>query len=311
VIEKLFDIIVTGELNPDLILSGDIVPEFGQVEKLVDDAVLTIGGSAGIFACGAARLGLKVVTVGRVGNDEFGHFMIRSLQDKGVDTSGVIVDTKIHTGLSVILARTSDRAILTFPGTIPTLNYSEIRPELMIMARHLHLTSYYLQNALRPDVPALFDLAHENGLSVSLDTNYDPQEIWDGGIKNVLKRTDVFLPNDTECCAIAGITDVEEALGALAEYIPLIAVKMGSKGANLRISNQSGKVFQAKSTPVKVVDTVGAGDTFDAGLLYGYLSNWDVEKALQLATICGSLSTRQAGGTTAQPTLEEANQYMP
>ncbi len=309
--EKNFDILTVGELNPDLVLSGNVTPEFGQVEKLVENADLTIGSSSGIFACGAARLGLRVASIGRVGDDVFGHFMLRSLQERGVDTRGVIVDPNVRTGLSVILARGSDRAILTFPGAIPTLRLADIQPGLLAQARHLHLTCYYIQDALRPDVPALFDLAHQLGMSVSLDTNYDPAETWDGGVQEALKRTDIFLPNDTECCAIAGLPDVGAALSALAQRIEMVAVKWGAKGALGRTAGQPGQVFQAQSLPVQVKDTVGAGDSFDAGFLYGYLSGWEMERCLRLGATCGSLSTRQAGGTTAQPTLEEAKHFLP
>lgn len=157
---------------------------------------------------------------------------------------------------------------------------------------------------------ALFDLAHELGLTVSLDTNYDPAETWDGGIQQALKRADVFLPNETECCAIAGVSDVKQALAVLLERVPLVAVKQGAKGAMGRTAGPAGQVFQVESLPVEVMDTVGAGDTFDAGFLYGYLCGWDLERSLRLAVVCGSLSTRQAGGTTAQPALEEALQFL-
>jgi sugar/nucleoside kinase (ribokinase family) len=310
VIEKRFDVLTTGELCPDLILSGDVVPTFGQVEKLVDNAVLTIGSSSGIFACAAARLGMRVASIGRVGDDEFGHFMLRSLQKHNVDISGIIIDKEIPTGFSVILDKGNDRAILTYPGTIPTLRLSDIRLEILAQARHLHLTCYYIQDALRPDVPELFDIAHKLGLTVSLDTNFDPAVVWNEGINEVLPRTDVFLPNDTECCAIAGNQDVEVALEILAQVVPIVAVKRGGKGALGRSRSQVGQVFHAQSLPVPVVDTVGAGDTFDAGFLYGYLSKWDLQRSLRLGAICGSLSTRKAGGTTSQPTFEEALQFL-
>src|SRR5512136_1507308 len=100
---RTFDILLAGEINPDLILSGDVIPEFGQVEKLVDSAVLTIGSSSAIFACGAARLGLKVAFVGLCGEDIFGRFMLDELSQHGVDVSGVRVDPALQTGLSVIL----------------------------------------------------------------------------------------------------------------------------------------------------------------------------------------------------------------
>src|SRR3982751_3445905 len=102
--QRDFDIVVVGEINADLILKGDVTPAFGQVEKLVDDATLTIGSSSAIFACGAAHLGLKVAFIGKAGEDEFGRFMLREMQGRGIDTSDVIIDSTLKTGLSVILS---------------------------------------------------------------------------------------------------------------------------------------------------------------------------------------------------------------
>src|SRR5690349_16504837 len=94
-----FDILVAGEINPDLILSGNVIPEFGQVERLVDAASLTIGSSSAIFACGAARLGLKVAFIGVCGDDVFGHFMLDEMSRRAVDVSNVIVRSDGQTGL--------------------------------------------------------------------------------------------------------------------------------------------------------------------------------------------------------------------
>src|SRR5258706_2648767 len=101
-----FDIMVVGEINADLILKGDVTPAFGQVEKLLDDATLTIGSSSAIFACGAARLGLTVAFIGKTGEDKFGRFMLREMQRRGIDTSGVVIDATIETGLSGSLSIT-------------------------------------------------------------------------------------------------------------------------------------------------------------------------------------------------------------
>ena len=304
---KNFDIVVAGELNPDLILSGQVVPAFGQVEKLVDDATLTIGSSSAIFACGAARLGLRVAFIGKVGDDIFGQYMRQALEDYHIDTQGVLIDPQVRTGLSVILSQGNDRAILTYPGAIPCLKFAEIPRQLIAQARHLHLASYFMQEALRPDVPALFDLAHSKGLSVSLDTNYDPSEKWDGSLTEALERTDIFLPNATECCAIAGIRELAQAASLLAQKVKIVAIKLGRDGGQVYSRTQ---MHQAPSLQVQVTDTVGAGDSFDAGFIYGYLANWDLKRTLRLATACGSLSTRQAGGTAAQPTLEETIEYL-
>lgn len=304
---KDFDILVVGELNPDLVLSGGVTPEFGQVEKLVDDATLAIGASAAIFACGAARLGLRVAFTGIAGDDVFGHFMLGQLKERGIDTGGIIIDPRQRTGLSVILSRGSDRAILTYPGSIPALRLAEISPQLLARSRHLHLAGYYILDALRPDVPHLFDLAHRLGLTVSLDTNYDPSEKWDGGLAQVLPRTDVFLPNEAEAQAISGKDSVRGVLEVLANQVKVAVVKQGAQGA----AAQAGEQFAAaQALPVSVIDTVGAGDAFDAGFLFGYLSGWDLPHSLHLGCICGSLSTTAAGGTAAQPTLEQAQSFL-
>ncbi len=299
--DREFDVIVVGELNADLILRGDVTPAFGQVEQIVDDATLTIGSSSAIFACGAARLGLRAAFIGKAGDDEFGRFMLRELQQRGIDTSGVVIDPRLPTGLSVILSRPFDRAILTHLGSIAALRFDEIDLSLLSRARHLHLGSYYLLDALRPDVPQLFDEAKARGLTISIDTNYDPTEQWAGGLQETLQRVDVFLPNETELLAITHENSIETGLDRLAE-IPTVAVKLGARGAAARRGSQ---IVYTDSIPVKVVDTTGAGDSFDAGFVYAYLAGQDLAQTLRWACACGSLSTRAAGGTTAQATPAE------
>jgi sugar/nucleoside kinase (ribokinase family) len=277
---KPFDLLVVGEINPDLILRGDVTPAFGQVEKLVDDATLTIGSSSVIFACGVARLGLRVAFAGVVGDDVFGQFMVSQMLARGIDTSAIVLEPSLRTGLSVILSRATDRAILTFAGSIAALRYEQIDLAMLDRARHLHLGAFFMLDALRPDVPRLFSEARQRGLTTSLDTNYDPTERWDGGLRQVLPLVDVFLPNEAELCAI-----------------------VGSQGG---VARRGSTIAHAPALPVAVVDTTGAGDTFDAGFIYGFLHGWELAATLRLACACGSLSTRAAGGTAAQPTLAEA-----
>ncbi len=303
---KPFDLLVAGEINPDLILSGNVTPEFGQVEKLVDSATLAIGSSSAIFACGAARLGLKVAFIGKCGDDVFGRFMLAEMQKRNVDIGNVIVSRSESTGLSVILNQGSDRAILTHSGLIAELQASDIADSLLSRARHLHVASYFLQTKLQPDLPALFQRASLMGLSTSLDTNYDPSEQW-CGFDDLLSVTNVFLPNEAEAKSLTAAENAEEAANRLKVRVQAAAIKLGKDGA-LGIS-QSQKI-QVKSIPVKVVDTVGAGDSFDAGFIYGYLNGWELEKSLRLACVCGALSTQAAGGTTAQPTLEETMKFL-
>lgn len=297
-----FDIVVVGELNCDLILRGDVMPVFGQVEKLVEEATLTIGSSSAIFACGAARLGLRVAFLGKVGEDEFGRFMVRELQARGIDTSGVVMDTQVKTGLTVILSQGNDRAMLTYAGAIATFCAADINAALLPRARHLHLGSYFLQTALRPAVPQLFAEARAHGLTTSLDTNYDPAEQWQG-LDEVWPQVDIFLPNEAELLALTHCPEADEALIKMSECVPTVAVKLGARGSTAR---RGPLTATAGIVPVPVVDTTGAGDSFDAGFVYGHLAGWALARTLKFASVCGSLSTRAAGGTGAQATLTEA-----
>ncbi len=301
--ERKFDILVAGEINPDLILTDpNLEPRFGQAEILVQDAALTPGSSSVIFACGAARLGLNVAFIGVCGDDVFGRFMLAAMESRGVDISNVIIDPDRKTGFTVILNRVTDRGMLTHLGAIDALTTHDISDDLLAQARHLHIASYFLQTKLQADIPELFRRARTLGLSTSLDTNWDPAEKWTG-VHDLLPLTDVFLPNENEACALADMMDVEDATRSLAAISKIVAVKLGASGG---LAMRGEFVHRAPALPVEIVDTVGAGDTFDAGFVYGFLRGWSLQKSLGLAIACGSLSTQKSGGLEGQPTLPEA-----
>ncbi len=282
------------------------MPAFNQTEKLVDSATLTIGSSSAIFACGAARLGLNVGFIGVCGGDIFGRFMLDEMQKRSVDVSNVIVRKDGETGLSVILNQGADRAILTHSGLIATLRASDISDALLQRARHLHVASYFLQTNLQPDLPNLFQRARSLGLTTSLDTNYDPSEAWIG-FDELLSVTNVFLPNEKEARSLSGESNIDLAADKLKSRVETLAIKLGADGA---LGVHDGETVRIPSIPVNLIDTVGAGDSFDAGFLYGYLNGWSLKKSLQLARACGALSTQRAGGTDGQPTLNEAMKYV-
>jgi sugar/nucleoside kinase (ribokinase family) len=298
-----YDVVAVGDLNADLILSGDVTPLFGQVEKVIDDATLTMGGSTSIFACGAARLGLRVAFVGKVGRDPLGDFLLDTLAARGVDIGGVRRDAQVKTGLTTVLSRGVDRAMLTYLGTLGTLAAADVDWRIVAQARHLHLGCYYMLDALRPDAPRLFAEAQTRGLTVSLDTNYDPTEQWAGGIDAALAHVDIFLPNETEAKAIGRGATWQAGLAHLATRVPVVAVKRGGEGATVQ---RGDAVIAAPPLPVTVVDTTGAGDSFNAGFVYGHLAGWPLARTLSFAVACGSASTRAAGGIESQPTLDEA-----
>jgi sugar/nucleoside kinase (ribokinase family) len=302
------DVLVLGDVNPDLVLSdGTMDVTFGQAETLVDDAELTVGGSGAIMACGAARLGLRTALAGLVGPDQFGEFMLRAASERGVDVSGVVVDADVRTGLTVVLARPGDRAILTFPGAIAAMSAQRVDAALLARARHVHVAAFFLQTALAAGLAELLGAVRAGGATTSVDPNWDPSERWDGGLRELLPLIDLLLPNAVEACRLAETDDPAGAAATLAAAGPLAAVKLGADGA-LAVDGGGGGVVHA-APPQRVVDAmdaVGAGDSFDAGLLCALLGGRPLEDSLAFACACGTLSMRAAGGTAGQPTLAEA-----
>jgi sugar/nucleoside kinase (ribokinase family) len=305
------DLLVLGDVNPDLVLSdASLEVAFGQAETLVEDAELTIGGSGAIMACAAARLGVGTALAGLVGDDQLGAFMLDAVSARGVDVSGVVVEPGVRTGLTVVLARPGDRAILTFPGAISAMTADRVDAALVRRARHVHVSSFFLQTGLAPGLLDVLSDARAGGATTSVDPNWDPSGGWDGGLRALLDEVDVLLPNAVEACRIAGAADVKRAAAALAAHGPLVVVKLGADGA-LAVPGGGGDVLRAeppRGVP-EPMDAVGAGDTFDAGLLAGLLAGEPLADALALGCACGALSLRAAGGTAAQPTLEEAMRW--
>jgi ribokinase len=295
------DVLVVGDANPDLILRGDVRPRYGQAEQLLTAADLVLGGSASITAAGCARLGLRTGLLAAVGEDVFGDVTRRWLTERGVELIAVKPEAGVPTGLSVILSEVDDKAILTLPGTIPALRPQDITDEHLTGVRHLHVASLYLQPELARGLAGVFARARSLGLTTSLDTNWDPTGRWES-IAEILAATDVFLPNAAELRAVTGIEDVEVAAADLVRPGTTVVMKDGARGAR---AWWPGGTCAAPGLTVDVVDTTGAGDSFNAGFLAARLSGRPVSEAVAWAAAAGSLSTRAAGGTDAQATLEE------
>ncbi|GAA3130273.1 carbohydrate kinase family protein [Streptomyces rectiviolaceus] len=301
-----YDLLVIGDANPDVILGPLNGPlAFGQREQLVDAGSLTLGGSAAIMACGAARLGLKVAFAGRVGDDDAGRYLRDALTARGVDTRALHLDASRPTPLTVVLTQGDDRAILTAPGTLTAISGDDVPTELLADSRHVHAASYFLQPRLAADLPQLFRTARWHGASTSLDTQDDPSGQWEPtAIDAVLAETDILLPNAQEALHLAGLPSgsPRQAAELLAARVPLVAVKNGAAGA---LCHNGHTLLTAPALPLTPVDTVGAGDSFDAGFIAALLEGRPPHEALRFAAACGSLSTRANGGTPAQPTRDE------
>jgi sugar/nucleoside kinase (ribokinase family) len=291
-----FGVSVVGELNLDLVLYG--LPGHFELDRehLASNLSLTLGSSSAIFAHNFALLGNHVGFHSAVGDDPLGGLCLERLIESGADTTPVQRFPGKKTGLTVILPQPEKRFILTYPGVMAEMRFEDLDVAKILESRHLHLSSYFLQKALRPRVPDLFRLAKEAGLSTSLDTNDDPDGRWERDVLDVLPWVDVLLPNENEACLLARMNDPMLALDFLAKKVRLVVMKRGEKGAIVR---RGSETFEAPSPRVAAVDTIGAGDSFDAGFLHQFIRSAKVEECLRYGNRTGALSTTRSGGTEA------------
>lgn len=304
--DRPFDVLTALDVCVDFLVIGSPIPQFGQVEQLVEDYEIEMGGSAVIFASQCAKLGLRTTGAGRVGSDAFGQLFLEKLTATGVDLSAIIRDEQAKTGVGILLCRQNDRAILTYNGTIDGVNREMVAAQLP-HARHLHIASYYLMAALRPAWPDLAREAKAQGMTVSLDTNWDPDERWQG-IDALAGSVDVFMPNENEARAFTGESDLDAAITRLGEMFPVVVIKLGAAGA---MAACRGRITRVSGCPGVPVDTVGAGDNFDAGFLYGWLHNQPIERCLEIGCFCGSGSILARGGFAAQPLRADLLRAIP
>lgn len=301
-------ILVAGELNADLVFRDCQSYPMPGHEVLAEDARLVPGSSSMICAMGLARLGDLVAFVGKVGADGWGGFCVSALQDAGIDVAAVRRDANLRTGITASFSTSTDRALVTFAGAAGALRAGDIDDALLAGADHLHVSSYYLQSALRPDLKALFARAGELGLSTSLDPGFDPEQRWGNEWPCLLSEVDLFFPNDVELVGISGCESMLDAMHALDNGRTRIVVKRGRHGCAML--DGAGKLIESPAFAVDAVDSTGAGDSFDAGFLHAWLRDFPLAEAMRWGNACGALSTRGVGGTAQQADVDEVQTLL-
>ena len=304
---KRFDIAAIGELNVDIILNRiESEPEIGK-EKFAKDMTVTLGSSTAIFAANAASLGSKVCFVGLVGRDSFGDLVKTSLEAKGVDTR-YIKDGPTPTGATICMNYGEDRANLTYQGSMDVMGWDDIDKDVFDNARHIHLSSLFMQSALLRDIHKVLDAAQEKGITVSLDTQWDPVETWKLDYRSVLPKITIFMPNEKE---LQALTHKDSLEGAIAEVLPYLGnamvVKCGSKGSLLVRKNGNMKLLPAFLNS-DVVDAIGAGDSFNSGFISAFVKGLPLEDCQETGNLTGAVNTTAAGGTGAFTSLEHVRQ---
>ena len=291
-------LLMAGEINVDLVLTGcERLPEFGS-EVLASGFRQGPGSSSMICAIGLARLGHPVAFAGVTGADGWGDYCVDAMRGSGIDVSSVLRDATLQTGITVALSSLQDRALATYAGAIGALRQDMITDARLAGCGHLHVSSYYLQDALRPDLRDLFGRARNAGLTISLDPGFDPHQRWGTELVELLPMVDVFLPNEREACAISGESSALASLHALRNGRTLTVVKLGSDGC--MVLQDDGTPLAVPAHAVDVLDSTGAGDSFDAGFLHAWRQGKPLLECLRWGSACGSLSTRGIGGTACQ-----------
>jgi len=300
-------VLVAGELNVDIVLQGyHAFPEAGK-EVLVDDFVMVLGSASAICAMGLAKLGDPVSFLGKAGDDPWGRFCVECLTGRRIDVSHVACDPSLKTGVTVAITSPRDRALVSFLGSIAALRAEDVADAALAEADHLHVSSYFLQERLRPGMKGLFARARRFGLSTSLDPGFDPTESWGPDLSETLREVDVFFPNEVELRGLTGTDDVGDGLRRLENGRTRVVAKLGREGAP---TLEDGALLRAPAFAIEPLDTTGAGDSFNAGFLHAWLAGASSLDALRLGAACGALSTRGLGGTARQPDLAEATVFL-
>lgn len=291
------DITIAGEVNLDLILYGldEAIPVDREV--LGSNFELTLGSSSAILAHNLSVLRRRVGFITLCGSDAMGAIAMERLAEGGVELSrSKQGGPGTKTGVTILLPHGRSRRILTYPGIMLDMKVADLDIDYLASARHFHLSSLFLLRGLHAGLADLLRELKRRGLTLSLDTNDDPDGQWNGVLQEVLPLVDILLPNDDEVCRIARRGSMAEALDVLGDMIPLIAVKCGSQGA---VVQQGGRRVEIPPVPVQPVDTIGAGDSFNAGFLSAWLSGAPGEECAAAGNVTGAVSTLRPGGTEA------------
>ena len=297
-----YDVAVVADLCLDILLSGKVKPIYGQVEQYVDDYAVDLGGSAAIFASQFAKLGGKVGLIGSVGDDAFGEILIKKLNDLHIPTNHVITKPEVKTSVGVGLSYFDDRAMLTYQGSMAALSVEDIlNSKVLDQTCHLHIAGYFLLDQLFGFWPEVLIELQKKGITTSLDTNWAPNNNWNK-VKELLPYINVFMPNEEEAKKISDKTDIMEAGAWLAKFCQIVVIKRGGEGATIFKENSHFHIDvpQEISKDLKIADTTGAGDNFDAGFLREWLQGKPLKVCGMTAVKCGTLSLSKIGGIQGQ-----------
>ncbi len=298
------DVVCLGILVADVIARPvDALPPAGRL-ALLEEITLHGGGCALNTASALVQLGLRAAVAGKVGNDVFGDFLLRLLDERRVDSTSVLRDESVPTSSTVALVDgRGERTFLHLPGANGTLRADELDPELVLAGRCLHVGGALVLPLLDGEpLAGILASARERGIATSLDTVWDASGGWTR-VLPALPHLDLFTASLGEAQAITGREEPAAAAAWLrSRGAERVAIKLGVDGCYVTDGHSDEHVAAPR---VEAVDGTGAGDAFAAGLLFGLLAGWPPVRSARLANAAGALATTAVGAGEGVRGLEE------
>lgn len=298
---KKWDVYVYGDVNIDLVIPGITkFPEPGQEDetKVMETMV---GGGAALFTLGLGKLGLHPVFQGSVGDDLYGRFILEEFTARHVDTQLLEVSKTLRTGISLSFTNEKDRSFLTMRGTNENLDVSHVKLDAVAQAKHIHVTGYAGSKNHDAYLRFLKAVKEKTDTTVSFDLGWDSAGEWKKEIYELFDWVDVLFMNETEAIHYGRTDTAEEAGLSFAQHCPVVVIKLGAKGS---VAFAEGSCYHKEPYRVTAVDTTGAGDSFNAGFIYGYLTGRSIPECLACGNGCGALSVTALGGNAGFPEEE-------
>jgi len=301
-----YDVANIADIFADVVIMSKKMPALGQSETLADRYAIELGGSGPIFAAQFSGLGGRIALMGIIGTDFTGDFVNGKLTELGISTKYVQRSSRHETPLGLNISIGSDRSMLTVLGSINEISPSIIDNALLNEVRHWHITSFFLLSTLIQFWPEFLKKLKRRKITCSLDTNWSPLGNWEQ-VADILPLVDVFLPNEVEARHITGAGDYRTAGIELSKTVPLVVIKRGEKGASafVRGNETSLTVQDCWEGDIRVVDTTGAGDSFDGGFIFEWLKQSALEQCLKTAIQCGIRNVQHVGGISHLITREK------
>jgi len=307
---EAFDLISFGEVALDIILAGvDEVPRRWEVLGKAKAARAVTAGTAGYVAQCYSKLGGHASILGKIGNDNIGKLVLDGFRACAVSTNNLAVDKDARTEISTVILYNDGNKSSVVSDILP-LRPSDFPRRNLTNGRAFHFAGYLLYpNLWGKHAFSMFKAVTKAGLFVSADPQMSATGVWSKPFERILGDLDVLLLDEEEARRISRRKRIPDAIECLLKEGPrMVAVKSGVRGC---VVGYGDRIRNIRAYEVIPVSTIGAGDAFDAGFIYGSLQKWDVEKTARFANVVAAISTTQYGCMTAFPrgrTVESLSQ---